>query len=241
MVHDIWKKYILSSCKLFEFMGILCRHALKILDLLNVKDMIPEHYILKRWTKDATNLNKMDVSLVAKKTDPKVEVTTRYRHLCQTFVQISSEASEYIEGYELVANYVNEIIAKLKDVKKRKETQKLVPSNVIQNEPNEIVFVDNTNVTKVIKRKQPTRRSNTRPKIFMKKAKRKNQTSFPKSPQRQTNQQVDYVQEIHFSRPDASTTMELAEGSFPPWCPSQLSQGSSHRSLTQLLRVSGQS
>nr|XP_033516021.1 uncharacterized protein LOC117280414 [Nicotiana tomentosiformis] len=71
----------------------------------------------------------------------------------------------------------------------------------------------------------------------MEKAKRKNQTSFPKSPQRQTDQQVDYVQEIHFPRPDASTTMELAEGSFPPWCPSQLSQGSSHRSLTQLLRM----
>ncbi|XP_009801826.2 protein FAR1-RELATED SEQUENCE 5-like [Nicotiana sylvestris] len=182
------------SCKLFEFMGILCRHALKILDILNVKDMIPEHYILKRWTKDATNLNKMDVSLIAKETDPKVEVTARYRHLCQTFVQISSEASESIEGYELVANHANEIISKLKDVKKRKESQKSVPGNVIQNEPNETVFVDNTNVTKVtgLKRKQPTRRSNTRPKSFMEKAKRKNQTSFSKSPQR-SDQQVDYV------------------------------------------------
>ncbi|XP_019265391.1 PREDICTED: protein FAR1-RELATED SEQUENCE 1-like [Nicotiana attenuata] len=225
------------SCKLFEFMGILCRHALKILDILNIKDMIPEHYILKRWTKDATNLNKMDVSLIAKETDPEVEVTSRYRHLCQTFVQISSEASESIEGYELVANYANEIISKLKDVKKRKESQKSVPGNVIQNEPNETVFVDNTNVTKVtgLKRKQPTRRSNTRPKSFIEKAKRKNQTSFSKSPQR-SDQQVDYVQEIHFPRPDASMTMELAEGSFPPWCSSQLSQGSAHGSLTQLLR-----
>ncbi|XP_047253883.1 protein FAR1-RELATED SEQUENCE 5-like isoform X2 [Capsicum annuum] len=64
-----------SSCKLFEFWGILCRHSLKILE--NIKDMIPIHYILKRWTKDATNINGMEASLVEKDIDPKVEVTTR--------------------------------------------------------------------------------------------------------------------------------------------------------------------
>ncbi|KAK1563092.1 hypothetical protein Q3G72_022179 [Acer saccharum] len=40
------------SCKLFESMGMLCRHALKVFDLKNLTS-IPEHYILKRWTKDA--------------------------------------------------------------------------------------------------------------------------------------------------------------------------------------------
>ncbi|EAZ01211.1 hypothetical protein OsI_23236 [Oryza sativa Indica Group] len=40
------------SCKKFEFVGILCRHALKVLDHNNIKEL-PSEYILKRWTKYA--------------------------------------------------------------------------------------------------------------------------------------------------------------------------------------------
>ncbi|XP_060210284.1 protein FAR1-RELATED SEQUENCE 1-like [Lycium barbarum] len=161
---------VFCSCKLFEFMGILCRHALKILDILNVKDMIPAHYILKRWTKDVTNLVAKDDS------NPKVEVTARYRHLGQTFVQILSQASESREGYELVARCANEIIAKLKDIKNRDEShENSATGNSIQNEPSETIFIDTVNVTKVtgLKKKQQTRRSNTRPKSFLEKAQKK--------------------------------------------------------------------
>ena len=44
------------SCKKFEFVGILCCHELKILDINNIKK-IPEQYILKRWTMDAKVLH----------------------------------------------------------------------------------------------------------------------------------------------------------------------------------------
>ncbi|XP_048527739.1 protein FAR1-RELATED SEQUENCE 5-like [Triticum urartu] len=40
------------SCKKFEFVGVLCRHALKVLDHNNIKELAPE-YILKRWTRRA--------------------------------------------------------------------------------------------------------------------------------------------------------------------------------------------
>ncbi|KAK2968198.1 hypothetical protein RJ640_001030 [Escallonia rubra] len=40
------------SCMKVNFVGILCRHALKVLDKKNIK-RIPPQYILKRWTKDA--------------------------------------------------------------------------------------------------------------------------------------------------------------------------------------------
>ncbi|BFG39185.1 hypothetical protein CerSpe_254590 [Prunus speciosa] len=40
------------SCKLFESIGLLCRHALKVLDLKNFTS-IPTRYIVKRWTKGA--------------------------------------------------------------------------------------------------------------------------------------------------------------------------------------------
>ncbi|MCD9645388.1 hypothetical protein HAX54_034265, partial [Datura stramonium] len=53
-------------------------HALEILNILNVKDMIPTHYILKRWTKNVINMHGMDVNLVGKDSDSKVEVIARY-------------------------------------------------------------------------------------------------------------------------------------------------------------------
>ncbi|KAM3397648.1 hypothetical protein P3S68_001161 [Capsicum galapagoense] len=140
---------VYCSCKMFEFMGILCTHALKILDILNVKDMIPAYYILKMWTKDIANMHEMDINLVTKDSNPKVEVIARYRHLCQTFIQISSEASGSKEGYELAAIFVNELITKLNDIKKRKKSvEEPIQDNNIQNEANETVFVDNSNISK---------------------------------------------------------------------------------------------
>ncbi|KAM3302419.1 protein FAR1-RELATED SEQUENCE 5-like isoform X1 [Capsicum chacoense] len=90
-------KIVSCSCKLFEFSGILCGHALKILDILNVKDKIFDYYIVKRWTKDATNLMAMKIKGSTEGSDPKAEVSTRYKYLCKNFIQIASEASEFRE------------------------------------------------------------------------------------------------------------------------------------------------
>lgn len=43
---------VACNCMKFEFMGVLCSHALKVLDYRNIK-ILPIQYILKRWTKDA--------------------------------------------------------------------------------------------------------------------------------------------------------------------------------------------
>jgi hypothetical protein len=43
---------VCCSCRQFERVGILCCHALKVLDMMNIK-VLPEHYILKRWTREA--------------------------------------------------------------------------------------------------------------------------------------------------------------------------------------------
>lgn len=43
---------VACNCKKFEFMGIQCCHALKVLDFRNIKEL-PLKYFLKRWTKDA--------------------------------------------------------------------------------------------------------------------------------------------------------------------------------------------
>ncbi|WCJ23648.1 FAR1-related sequence 12 [Euphorbia peplus] len=40
------------SCQMFEFEGILCRHVLRVFNLLDIKE-IPSKYILHRWTRNA--------------------------------------------------------------------------------------------------------------------------------------------------------------------------------------------
>ena len=40
------------SCRKFESFGNLCRHGLKVLDVLDIK-LIPNRYIMKRWRRDA--------------------------------------------------------------------------------------------------------------------------------------------------------------------------------------------
>ncbi|KAK6789781.1 hypothetical protein RDI58_013581 [Solanum bulbocastanum] len=87
----------------------------------------------------------MDVILVEKDIDPKVEVTTRYRHLCHTFVkfQVKLQNPKRVRN-ELVVKGANKVIAKLKDINKRNESfDKSPSSNTTQNEPSEIVYIDN--------------------------------------------------------------------------------------------------
>lgn len=43
---------ISCSCKMFEFEGVLCRHALKVFQIMNIREL-PSRYILHRWTKSA--------------------------------------------------------------------------------------------------------------------------------------------------------------------------------------------
>ncbi|XP_057983297.1 protein FAR1-RELATED SEQUENCE 5-like [Malania oleifera] len=52
LVFNLSDDTVVCNCLKFEFVGILCSHALKVLDYRNIK-VVPAHYILKRWTKDA--------------------------------------------------------------------------------------------------------------------------------------------------------------------------------------------
>jgi len=50
--YDAVNESICYSCMKFRFAGILCLHALKMLDKKNVR-RIPSTYILNRWSKEA--------------------------------------------------------------------------------------------------------------------------------------------------------------------------------------------
>ncbi|KAG0471873.1 hypothetical protein HPP92_016419 [Vanilla planifolia] len=113
VMYDSLKGTVECSCKNFKFVGILCTHALKVLDFKNIRT-IPECYLLKRWMKDAKMMG--DVSSCAPRLDPKVEFRRRYKELCRLFVQVAAKAAETEETYAIAAGQVNKL---LQDVERR--------------------------------------------------------------------------------------------------------------------------
>jgi zinc finger SWIM domain-containing protein 3 len=107
------------SCRKFERCGILCGHALKILDVMNIK-VLPKKYILKRWTKDARNeivqyFNGHEIII-----DTNLEFTTRYKSLCPLYVKPISRAAECEEAYKIALENYTELNKKIEDVMRRK-------------------------------------------------------------------------------------------------------------------------
>ena len=52
VIGDPLKQSVVCSCQQFNRVGILCAHALKVLDIMNIKSLPPQ-YALKRWTREA--------------------------------------------------------------------------------------------------------------------------------------------------------------------------------------------
>ncbi|XP_071709139.1 protein FAR-RED IMPAIRED RESPONSE 1-like [Rutidosis leptorrhynchoides] len=116
-------------CRLFEFRGMLCRHALKVLIGNNIYS-VPTRYILKRWRKDVKRKHiKVKVSYSDWEGS---EVGSRYDKMCSTFSEVADLASEFEEKCSLVLNRVNELKKEVLDGKSNDgsfvSTQKASPS-----------------------------------------------------------------------------------------------------------------
>ena len=86
------------SCKKFEFAGILCSHALKILDINSIKS-VPEECILKRWTIGAKVVH--IPSTLTMHDDPKVQLSNRFSTLTRVYNRILARAAESEETYSI--------------------------------------------------------------------------------------------------------------------------------------------
>ncbi|XP_026405193.1 protein FAR1-RELATED SEQUENCE 5-like isoform X1 [Papaver somniferum] len=93
---------VLCSCKKFEFVGILCRHAIKILYHRNIHDL-PPHYILKRWSKDAKSGTVRDREGNQMQADSSSLISLRYNELLQKAINIVTKGSLNEESH-LVAS-----------------------------------------------------------------------------------------------------------------------------------------
>jgi zinc finger SWIM domain-containing protein 3 len=105
---------VTCSCKLFQRIGILCRHALKGLDLMNIK-LLPERYILKRWTRGARSQTIQDMHGKKIVENPKLATTIRYKNLCQIFFPLASRDADFEDCCLLVEEALHNVSKQVKE------------------------------------------------------------------------------------------------------------------------------
>ena len=107
---------IQCSCMKFSFLGILCSHALKVLDKKNVK-RIPAHYVLKRWTQDANVGSIKDYRGIDVKGSAQESVGKRLSHLSHKCLQINTFAAEREMMYEHVDKCFDKLLQDLQEMR----------------------------------------------------------------------------------------------------------------------------
>ena len=110
VTYDSINDSVSCSCKKFEFVGILCSHALKVLNFKAIVK-IPRQYVLKRWTKAAKKQIKVNFQDMSK-VDPKEVVTYRYRELaqlCKHFIRAADSSQAYEIAKQGIQKLVEEI------------------------------------------------------------------------------------------------------------------------------------
>lgn len=120
---DISDGTLICSCKKFEFMGIQCRHVLKVLDIVNIKEL-PQRYILKRWRKDAKAGSTRDNCGFAFIGDSTSSKAKRYGSLCRIFNKIAARAAESLEAYNLIEGHLDQLMDHVYQIMQNKPFEK---------------------------------------------------------------------------------------------------------------------
>ncbi|KAL3646193.1 Protein FAR-RED ELONGATED HYPOCOTYL 3 [Castilleja foliolosa] len=89
------KSEVSCICRLFEFKGFLCRHAMIVLQISGISS-IPSQYILKRWTKEAKSRY-----FVGEGSEQVQSRLQRYNDLCHRAIKLGEEGSLSQESYSL--------------------------------------------------------------------------------------------------------------------------------------------
>ncbi|KAK9755916.1 hypothetical protein RND81_01G059200 [Saponaria officinalis] len=91
---------ISCMCRLFEYQGYLCRHAIVVLQMSGVFS-IPFKYILQRWTNAAWSRHVMNEKL-----DEVQAKVRRYNDLCRRAIILAEEGSLSTESYNAAVSAI---------------------------------------------------------------------------------------------------------------------------------------
>ncbi|XP_075656171.1 protein FAR1-RELATED SEQUENCE 7-like [Castanea sativa] len=90
------------SCQMFEFEGVLCRHALRVFQILEIRE-IPSHYILHRWTRNAEYGTVGDAESVGTSQELKALMLWSLRETACKYIEAGSASLEkYKLAYEIM-------------------------------------------------------------------------------------------------------------------------------------------
>ncbi|KAL5818931.1 hypothetical protein ACOSQ4_022773 [Xanthoceras sorbifolium] len=103
------------ECQNFEFIGILCRHFLKVFVRLDI-DTIPDHFILTRWRQEANKFTIMDSEYLVKNDGKEKSEALRLSHMCHQATKLACVATSSNEAYKTYMETLKELSKKLSDV-----------------------------------------------------------------------------------------------------------------------------
>ncbi|KAL1341499.1 hypothetical protein AAHE18_09G091000 [Arachis hypogaea] len=106
---------ISCNCRKFETFGILCCHAIKVLDVKDIK-LLPEQYILKRWTRGAMRRLVKDMHGRIVEEDTCLTSTQWFKQTCPKLVRTVTQASDCKEARVFVEKAVEELSKKVDDI-----------------------------------------------------------------------------------------------------------------------------
>ncbi|XP_010263150.1 PREDICTED: protein FAR1-RELATED SEQUENCE 5-like isoform X2 [Nelumbo nucifera] len=127
------------SCRKFEFIGILCVHALKVLNHRHIKT-IPSHYILRRWTVDV-KVKAVEASCGSNITlDEREKAAIRYKEMNRLLNQVADRAASVEDAYKVVMESANRLLKEVTECLKHTNFEKsFVASKVMGAEINDTV------------------------------------------------------------------------------------------------------
>ncbi|XP_010492935.1 PREDICTED: protein FAR1-RELATED SEQUENCE 12 isoform X1 [Camelina sativa] len=90
------------SCQMFEHEGLLCRHILKVFNLLDIREL-PSRYILHRWTKNAEFGFVRDMESGVSAQDLKALMVWSLREAASKYIEFGTSSLEkYKLAYEIM-------------------------------------------------------------------------------------------------------------------------------------------
>ncbi|KAM0855342.1 hypothetical protein ACQ4PT_049835 [Festuca glaucescens] len=107
VVGNYSEQLVTCSYGQFERAGKLCSHALKVLDVMNIKSL-PERYILKRWTREVRSVSIEDRRGNFVLEDPRSEHRQRLKFLIKKIIGIASRAVKSEESSTLFDNALDD-------------------------------------------------------------------------------------------------------------------------------------
>jgi hypothetical protein len=152
VLYDAMRSEILCMCRMYEYKGYLCRHALVVFQIHGLSTL-PSQYILKRWTRDAKSRNLLEESEQA---ESRVQ---RYNGLCQRGMKLIEEGSLSQESYNIAIRSLEEAFSNCVVIN---TSNKNLAEAVVTSPTNGLICMEDDNQSrgmhKANKKKNPARK-----------------------------------------------------------------------------------